>query len=150
MGHQRALKHAIALRQKTAEKIDAAQKSRDITATWVDFDHITQAIDQLIECRRALKYTYIMGYYLQDNTSAKALFEHHQEMLEKNTEKLHEITQTPIEEIQGKYSRSDVMNLTKITSRFLLSVLENLAGGEVSMGDDSELESPLKMAKIDG
>ena len=61
-----------------------AQKS-----SWIDVEFLKQANEQLIECRRVLKYTYVLGYFLDDNTAVKQLFEHQQEMLEKNTETLH-------------------------------------------------------------
>lgn len=51
----------------------------------------------MIECRRVLKYTYVMGYFLEDGSPEKQLFEHHQEMLEKNTERLHEFTEMNLE-----------------------------------------------------
>ena len=39
---------------------------------------LKQAVEQVIECRRILKYTYVLGHYLLDNTSEKELYEHHQ------------------------------------------------------------------------
>ena len=53
----------------------------------------------MIDCRRVLKYTYALGYFLADNSPEKHLFEHHQEMLEKNTERLHEFTEMPLDMI---------------------------------------------------
>lgn len=40
-----------------------------------------------------LKYTYVLGFFLPDGSPEKRLFEHHQEMLEKNTERLQEYTE---------------------------------------------------------
>lgn len=54
---------------------------------------------QVIDCRRVLKYTYVLGYFLKDNSVEKQLFEHHQEMLEKNTEKLQEYTEKSLDQI---------------------------------------------------
>ena len=39
---------------------------------------LKSAMEQLIECRRVLKYTYVFGYYLPEGTARKRLFEHHQ------------------------------------------------------------------------
>ena len=49
-----------------------------------------QAVEQVIACRRILKYTYVLGFWLslQDDNQERTLFEYHQEMLEKNTERL--------------------------------------------------------------
>lgn len=74
-------------------------------------------MEQLIECRRVLKYTYVFGYYLQEGTSRKTLFEHHQENLEKFTEHLSELSELKIEDLKDK--RSDVVNYTRVTERFL-------------------------------
>ena len=53
----------------------------------------------MIDCRRVLKYTYVLGYFLKDASPEKQLFEHHQEMLEKNTEKLQEYTEKSLDAI---------------------------------------------------
>jgi len=58
-------------------------------SSWIDVEFLKTANEQIIECRRVLKYTYVLGYFLEDNTAVKQLFEHQQEMLEKNTEILH-------------------------------------------------------------
>ena len=43
-----------------------------------DVQFLKQAVEQVIECRQILKYTYVLGHYLKDNTSEKELYEHHQ------------------------------------------------------------------------
>ena len=79
-----------------------------------------------------LKYTYVLGYFLEDDSPEKQLFEHHQELLEKNTEKLHEYTEQSLEAID----RTQVVNLTRVTERFMASLLASMTGGvvDVSMG----------------
>lgn len=52
---------------------------------------------QVIECRRVLKWTYVLGYYL-DKGPEKELFEFLQEDLEKNTEHLHGLVEKPLED----------------------------------------------------
>lgn len=54
---------------------------------------------QVIDCRRVLKYSYALGYFLENDSLEKQLFEHHQELLEKNTEKLHEYTEQSLDVI---------------------------------------------------
>ena len=67
------------------------------------------AVEQVIQCRIVLKYSYVLGYYLCSDISnydpttstipleklesAKYLFEHQQELLEKNNELLSELTE---------------------------------------------------------
>lgn len=98
-------------------------------SSWVDVEYVKAAAEQLIDCRRVLKYTYVMGYFLQDNTPEKSLFEHHQELLEKNTERLHECTELAVD----KMDRTQVVNLTRVTERFMVNLLESLSGGIVRM-----------------
>ncbi len=102
-------------------------------SSWVDVQFVKQATEQLIDCRRVLKYTYVLGYFLKDSTAEKRLFEHHQEMLEKNTEKLHEYTEKPVETLD----RTEVVNLARVTDKFMQSLLQNMAGGIVRLDDDN-------------
>ena len=48
--------------------------------------------------------------------------QHHQEMLEKNTEKLHEYTEKTIDQVD----RTHVVNLTRITEKFMTSLLASM------------------------
>lgn len=76
------------------------------------------------------------------------LFEHHQEMLEKHTEKLSELTEMSniTEEV-----KTHIVNLTRVTERFMSSVLnhimsdddyiyDNSASGKVKIGMDAEAD----------
>lgn len=71
------------------------------------------------------RYTYVMSYYIEEKTPAKELFEHHQENLEKYTEHLHELSETPLERID----RTDVINYTRCTDRFCKSLLQSVQDG---------------------
>lgn len=110
-------------------------------------------MEQVIECRRILKYTYVLGHYLLDNTTEKELYEHHQvqfcklhmscneqmhwltfvvcnaqEMLEKHTERLSELTEN--EGFQNPSDRTHVINLTRITEKFVNSMLSVMMEGQ--------------------
>ncbi|KAJ4845877.1 hypothetical protein Tsubulata_015943 [Turnera subulata] len=51
---------------------------------------ITDALSQIIECRRVLKWSYAYGYYIPDeNIAKKNLFEHLQGQAEDSLERLH-------------------------------------------------------------
>jgi ariadne-1 len=90
---------------------------------WSAVQYLKEATNVVINCRRVLKYTYVMGYFLEEKSEKeiafKQLFEHHQEMLEKNTEGLSELTEKPLEEL----TREHVVNLTRVTANFLDSLL---------------------------
>lgn len=75
--HDQSAKYAV--RQKEVAEKKLLEQA--------ELEHLVQAILQVIDCRRVLKYTYVMGYFLSDESKLRGLFEHHQEMLEKNTEK---------------------------------------------------------------
>ncbi len=65
---------------------------------------------------------------MPENSPEKLLFERHQEMLEENTEKLHECTESAN---VFTADRTQVVNWTRITERFLQSVLDNYVDGVV-------------------
>ena len=100
------------------------QESSD-NSTWADVEFLKNASEQLIECRRVLKYTYTFAYYLADGTKKKERFEHHQEMLEKFTESLSEQTELPITEM----NRTDVVNQTRVVNRFMRNILSYVEDG---------------------
>ena len=75
------MKYAHKDRIKAEERMIQRQESDK--STWMEVQFLKNATDQVIECRRVLKYTYVMGFFLLDDTPEKQLFEHHQEMLEK-------------------------------------------------------------------
>lgn len=83
----------------TEERLDSAPKTTK-DAKWSDVEYLKAANVQLVECRRVLKFTYVFGYYMT-NTQAmqRERFEHHQEMLEKFTEKLSELSEKPVDEV---------------------------------------------------
>jgi ariadne-1 len=86
-GHDSALKFAASQREAAERRMVERQEAQ--RSTWIDVQFLKHAAEQVIDCRRVLKYTYVLGYFLADDSAEKQLFEHHQELLEKNTEKLH-------------------------------------------------------------
>ena len=126
--HHQAMKHADTLFQSHLV-FDSEQQDVSIE----DSAFIIEAIEQLISCRRMLKYTYVLGYYLSDNTPEKELFEHHQEMLEKNTDRLHEYTEKPVLELNGV----DVLTLAKVTDKFMQSLKQIMSGGMIRLDEIS-------------
>jgi ariadne-1 len=134
-GHDSALKFAAGQREAAERRMVERQETH--RSTWIDVQFLKQAAEQVIDCRRVLKYTYVLGYFLEDDSAEKQLFEHHQEMLEKNTEKLHEYTEQPLDEID----RTQVVNLTRVTERFMASLLANMMEGVVGVGGSSSSSS---------
>ena len=88
--HSEAQKFAKKQLKETEARMVLLQESSD-DARWSDVEFLKTANEQLVECRRVLKYTYVYAYYLTavDNQAMrKERFEHHQEMLERFTENL--------------------------------------------------------------
>lgn len=55
---------------------------------------------EVIECRRILQWTYVLGYYMPSGPE-KQLFEFLQENLEKNAEHLHGLVERPLDKVRG-------------------------------------------------
>jgi len=90
-------------------------------------DFVYEAAEQLIECRRTLKYTYVFAFYLPDGSPEKNLFEWLQEELETNTEKLSEILEKPLDpSAPGLKSMHD---FTQLAATRLDHLLEGVKDG---------------------
>jgi ariadne-1 len=134
-GHDHSLKFAASQREAAERRMIETQES--MHSSWIDVQFLHQAAELVIECRRLLKYTYVLGFFLTDKTPEKQLFEHHQEMLEKNTERLQECTE------QNQVEASQVINLTRVTEKFMQGLLYSMKGGiiqDTSTADGSAMK----------
>ena len=106
--HSEAQKFAKKQLRDTEARMIILQESTSDSSTWTDVEFLKAAVEQLIECRRVLKYTYTFAYYLTDKSKQmqKERFEYHQEMLEKFTENLSELSEKPLAEMD----RTNVVN----------------------------------------
>ena len=96
-----------------------------------DLRFLKDANQQLIKCRRVLKYTYVFAYYKFTNPSLKRqkeCFEHHQGILEGLTEGLSKVTE---ETEIAKIDQQDVINRTRVLEQFIKNVLEHVDNGMV-------------------
>lgn len=121
-GHEQAGKFATKLRRVTQRRIRQIQENA--TGEWVDAEFLANATEVVIECRRVLKYTYTLCYYMPDGAE-KSLLEHQQEMLERYTEGLAEITEKP----DGDVDRADVNNYSRVTQNFVQQILSGVESG---------------------
>ena len=97
-----------------------------------DWDALQQALRQLVECRRVLKYTYVVTYSLADEPLQRQLFEDHQGLLERFTEQLSEITEQGYTQID----RSTLVNLTKTVEKYTVGVMECLDAHQQEAEED--------------
>ena len=102
--HAQAQDFAIKSVKGTEARMILLQEQNSDTV-WTDVEFLKAANRQLVECRRVLKYSYAFAYYLQDGDK-KTRFEYHQEMLERFTENLSELSEKPIQDM----NRAEVVN----------------------------------------
>lgn len=123
--HQEAEKFALKQLKDTEQRMILLQESSD-DAKWSDVEFLKTANEQLVECRRVLKYTYVFAYYLDPrNRMQRERFEHHQEMLERFTENLSELSEKPLAEMD----RTNVVNQTRVVDRFMKNILKCVEDG---------------------
>ncbi|KAF0687046.1 Aste57867_21185 [Aphanomyces stellatus] len=122
LNHAKAETYCIEARRATDEKVNHLDEM-----TVVDYQCVQKAMDLLVQCRRTLKYTFVLGYY-QDAAGDMAdrdLFEFLQANLGTNTEVLTGLTETPLEEM----NIAEIMNYTAITKKFLDGFVEGVEDG---------------------
>ncbi|XP_057797335.1 probable E3 ubiquitin-protein ligase ARI8 [Salvia miltiorrhiza] len=94
---------------------------------------VTKAWEQIVECRRVLKWSYAYGYYMEREAPEKvALFEHSQGEAEKQLERLHHC----VEKEMGVYLRRRredfkefrvrVVDLTVVTGNYFENLVRDL------------------------
>jgi ariadne-1 len=100
--------------------------------------YLIDACQKLMECRRFLMHTYIMGYYLVDGTPDKDLFECQQALLEDTTETLQELGQKTlaIKTMHRIDQKKEVVRLTGVVSSYLDRLNALLVGGVVRTAID--------------
>lgn len=95
------------------------EMQNDTGTGWVEVQFLGDAVKQLIENRRVLKYTYALAYYLPPGQS-KTLFEHNQSDLERFTEMLSELTEKEWNNMQ----KAEITNQMMVTRRFMKRIIE--------------------------
>ena len=123
VNHERSRKFESKLRDSASTKIRELQR-KDQSTSWSDVEFIQKAVEVLIDCRSALKYTYVFAYYLADG-SQKELFEYLQQQLERITESLSEILEAPVE----KFDRTKIMSTSNSARKRLGHLTEGVEDG---------------------
>jgi len=104
---------------QTEQRMISFQDSSE-SFTWLDIQYLKTAAEQLIECRRVLKYSYVYAYYLSDNTTTRGHFDYLQGVLEKFTENLSMLSEKPYKEI----NRTKLIDATCTVMTFTKNMLE--------------------------
>eukprot|EP00956_Cyclotella_meneghiniana_P026671 scaffold58259_cov107-Cyclotella_meneghiniana.AAC.1 len=109
-GHSQAQEFAKKSLKETEQRMVALQE-QNVDTVWTDVEFLKTANEQLVQCR-------------QDNEK-KQRFEFHQEMLEKFTEHLTELSEKPLSEM----NRTEVVNQTRVVDRFMTNILKYVDDG---------------------
>jgi len=128
--HHNAFKIADQQRKNSEKKSLEMVEKLGVRAQ--DTVFLREATEQLIECRRVLKNSYIYGFYLDKSKKAeKSLYEYLQEDLEKHTNHLSELYEntTVTEYSQFVKWKEQVANYTRVTQGFLKKFVDGVLGG---------------------
>ncbi|TFK22213.1 RING-5 domain-containing protein [Coprinopsis marcescibilis] len=124
--HEQSAKLSVDLYAKTEKKMEEMQITSALT--WIEVQFMKKAVEEVEKCRRTLKWTYAMAYYLAKGNE-KELFEDNQRDLEKAVEDLSEILESPIEPENIPNIRQQVTNKTVYVQKRNEIVLEDTANG---------------------
>lgn len=120
--HAQAIVHAEKIRQETQERMDKLQQISGEGQHQVQF--LLDATNTIIDCRSLLKWSYPWCYFLKEDSNLYRLFKGHQEMLEKFTEELHELTEKPIETQMEGSTRKDIVDKTRVVEKYRENIVE--------------------------
>eukprot|EP00753_Platysulcus_tardus_P012834 PLAT3553.20.p1 GENE.PLAT3553.20~~PLAT3553.20.p1 ORF type:complete len:512 (-),score=231.83 PLAT3553.20:133-1668(-) len=128
--HEQARKFAEKSLVETEKRMVRLHEATE-ASTWIDVQFLKTAADVLIECRQVLKFTYVHAYYLPMGKE-KDLFEYLQEDLERNTERLAELSEMDLDKLE----RETIINQTRVTQRFLRNLIVGVEEGLTAAGGD--------------
>ncbi|GMI82582.1 ARABIDOPSIS ARIADNE 8, ARIADNE 8 [Hibiscus trionum] len=152
-------KAADDLQNVQSEQIEIVRRIQEKSAAEISF--ITEAWQQIIECRRVLAWTYAYGFYLPDECEAKRnLFEYLQGQAESGLERLHDCAEKellPFFKRKGSTMefidfRKKLILLTGVTRNYfdnLVTALQNGLSDVNSEGSSSVLKK-FKKRKLIG
>ena len=99
-------------------------------------------MDLIIKCKRALKWSFVYGYFL-NSKAEKDFFEHLQEKLEKNTEHLNGLVENSLDEFLNTknldksisyHFKGELTNYCQVTKNFFENLLDGIENGLTSQG----------------
>lgn len=130
--HKNAGKIADKQRKGCQKREEQILEKFDVRAQ--DTKFLMEATEQLLDNRRALQFSYVMGYYLDKTKEAeKNLFEYLQEELEKHTNQLSTLYEESLDKIADYHQfmkwKEDVTNYTRVTKKFLQNYLNGTREG---------------------
>ena len=135
MNHQRSQALGVKLKEILKEY---SQQFREVkNQNYDELKFMEDAADTIIHARRCLKNTYVFGFYMID-CNEKNLFEHHQYLLDRDTDKLHGMMEGDIikkllqietfDEFNKSFIsfRNDVINLLSCINKYKDNILNEI------------------------
>jgi len=101
-----------------------------------DLQFITLAVIEIIRSRRFLQWSYAYGYYLQDGSPLKLLFENQQGMLESFCDQLHAQAEQRVDkedlrrQLLDLKVREILINLTRTVAQYRKNLAESLLNAD--------------------
>lgn len=133
--HEVSLKYANTLLAQAQAALYARLEANPGLILGGSEEYLISAAKQLLGCRRVLMYTYVMGFYLPDDTPEKHLFEFQQALLEETTDRLQELAKSP--DSGEPANRAEILRLTEVVRGFFDKLTLLLQGGAVNILSDS-------------
>ncbi|KAK1383896.1 RBR-type E3 ubiquitin transferase [Heracleum sosnowskyi] len=132
--HKSREKALADLRYIKSDKLEQLEQKHCQTAGQLKF--ITEAWEQIVECRRVLKWSYVYGYYMpQEASKKKELFEFLQGEAEVALERLHNYAENKLnlyidgdantDEFNTEF-RKELTNLTRVTGKYFANFLKRV------------------------
>ena len=130
-----AIKYALKLSGKIDNFKKQLENEKHLPHTESLF--LDDALRTVIECHKILKNTYIFGYYMKESNTT-SLYQHHQEMLRRNADLLHDkiemkyladiIAEENYEEFNKKFIvfKGEVLSLISATIKFKENILDEI------------------------
>ncbi|KAK9087918.1 hypothetical protein Syun_030312 [Stephania yunnanensis] len=129
-------KALVDLHQMQTVQLDKLSEKQCVPGSLLKF--ITEAWEQIVECRRVLKWTYAYGYYLPEREHAKRrFFEYLQGEAESGLERLHQCAEKELhiylieEGLPMKFGefREKLAQLTRVTKKYFENLVQALENG---------------------
>lgn len=130
--HQGWAKNEIS-RKTALQKLTKMSKSLNKYGTYLDLLHTLKLV---VEFRGILKWSYVYGYYLPEDESAKIeFFDHIQGIAQAVLDKLHHCTEIGFRRLRKKHGIEDeefqrnLESLTRVTQSYFMNLVKELENG---------------------
>lgn len=115
--HNEALK--ITEKQRTACEERIRELVTEHSSSWGNAQFLLRAVELVMHCRRVLSFSYVRAYYIKKKDK-RALLEYQQAELEEFTEKLNQLTESPLETLLEQ--RDEAIHITELLKTYINNV----------------------------